>query len=278
MASSGCGSREPAPAPPDPMQVVNAERAFSQAGTDSGVVGSFSAFIAPDGILFRPDPVNGPEWLAQAQRRTGPPHLVWWPVYAGIARSGDLGFTTGPWTFGETLAYGFYFTIWKKQPDGTWRFALDHGPAHAGPSTFGRDAEVTFLPVSTGEMKNVDAETALQRVRAHEGTMAMELQADAHAAYRKWLTPDALMLGSNVPPTLDPEAQAAEILRRPETMKVAALGDGASSAGDFVYTYGDAAWTRDDGSEARGHYIRLWQFREGDWRIVVDEVIEVREA
>jgi ketosteroid isomerase-like protein len=276
MAAASCGGSSTPPPAPDPAQVVAAERAFAQAGTDSGVTGSFSAFSAPDGILFRPGPVNGPEWLATANRRTGPPHLQWWPVYAGIANSGDLGFTTGPWEFGDGEAHGFYFTIWKKQPDGTWRFLLDHGPQHEGPSEFGRDAAVTYLAPSTGDMKGIDADRALERVRAHEATMAGELAADARAAYRKWLTPDALTLGSPVPPTLDGTGQTAEIERRPEAMTVSALGGGASEAGDLVYTYGNASWKKADGSAASGHYLRLWQFRENDWRVVIDEVIEAQ--
>lgn len=277
MGVASCGGGAPQPAA-DVNEVVAAERAFAEAGTDSGVVRSFSAFIAPDGILFRPGPVPGRDWLAAATPRTGPPHLEWWPVYAGIAQSGDLGFTTGPWVFGEGQAHGFYFTIWKKQPDGAWKFVLDHGPQHEGASAFGREAPVTFLAPTTGDTKDIDAERALDRVRAHETAMAAELAADARAAYRKWVTPDALLLGSATPPTLDAAGQSGEIQRRPETLAVAPLGAGASSAGDLVYTYGEARWTRADGGAAHGHYIRLWQFREGDWRIVADELIEAAEG
>jgi ketosteroid isomerase-like protein len=277
MMAGSCG-REAAAPPPDPMPIVETERAFAVAGTDSGIQRAFAAFIAPDGIMFRGTPMPGSEWLKTAPTRVGPPFLEWWPVYAGIAKSGDLGFTTGPWAFGDTLAHGFYFTIWKKQPDGTWRFQLDHGPPHEGVSKFRRDAEVTFLAPSSGDMKAIDGETARARVRAHETAMAAEMATDARAAYRKWVTPDALMLGSPVPPTLDPEGQAGEILRRPERMTLSVIGDGASAAGDIVYTYGDARWQREDGTDTRGHYVRLWQFRGDDWRIVFEEVIEVRQG
>src|SRR6185436_17969434 len=75
--------------------VVAAERAFAQRAHDEGVNAAFRASIAPDGVLFSPDPVPGPAQLAKGENKKGPPFLDWWPVYAGIARSGDLGFTTG---------------------------------------------------------------------------------------------------------------------------------------------------------------------------------------
>jgi ketosteroid isomerase-like protein len=54
----------------------------------------------------------------------------WRPEHGTVARSGDLGFTTGPVTRrgdvqpgpGQT---GRYFTIWRRQPDGTWRYVID---------------------------------------------------------------------------------------------------------------------------------------------------------
>jgi hypothetical protein len=66
------------------------------------------------------------------------------PVTGDVARAGDLGYTTGPWVRserkpgGKPLAYGWYFTVWKRQVDGTWKVAADIGtttPAHGLPGT-----------------------------------------------------------------------------------------------------------------------------------------------
>jgi ketosteroid isomerase-like protein len=56
-------------------------------------------------------------------------NISWEPFKAEAARSGDLGYTLGRWkaTSKDTVDYGFYYTIWKKQPDGKWKFVVDGG-------------------------------------------------------------------------------------------------------------------------------------------------------
>ena len=87
----------PALAQPDPSAVVAAERAFAADGLAHGIKRSFLTHSAPDAILFAPDPVKAHELYGPRPDTPHPP-LVWWPLWAGIARSGDLGFTTGPAT------------------------------------------------------------------------------------------------------------------------------------------------------------------------------------
>jgi len=64
--------------------------------------------------------------------------LTWSPVSAGISGSGDLGYTWGTYEFrsklkdgSETVEHGKYMTLWKKQPDGSWKVAVDMG--NSGP-------------------------------------------------------------------------------------------------------------------------------------------------
>jgi ketosteroid isomerase-like protein len=68
--------------------------------------------------------------------------LTWTPTAAQMGPSNDMGFTWGHYegrsrdAHGEpVLVTGRYITVWKKQPDGTWKVALDAGasePANAG--------------------------------------------------------------------------------------------------------------------------------------------------
>ena len=52
------------------------------------------------------------------------------PLFAETASSGDLGYSFGLWqvqTGSETTpAKGVYFTMWKRQRDGTWRWLIDN--------------------------------------------------------------------------------------------------------------------------------------------------------
>ena len=82
----------------DPAAVVAAERAFAADGLAMGIKASFLKHSAPDAIVFAPGPVKAHDLYAKRPDQKGPP-LVWWPLWAGIARSGDLGFTTGPATY-----------------------------------------------------------------------------------------------------------------------------------------------------------------------------------
>src|SRR5688572_10675926 len=75
--------------------LVAAERALSKTSEEQGTKAAFLANLADDSILFRSGPVLARPWT---EERPGPPGLLtWFPVKADIARSGDLGYTTGPW-------------------------------------------------------------------------------------------------------------------------------------------------------------------------------------
>ncbi|MGB7730403.1 MAG: DUF4440 domain-containing protein [Candidatus Acidiferrum sp.] len=58
--------------------------------------------------------------------------LEWQPDQVSVARSGELGYTSGTytWTFKDASGKpasdkGKYLTVWKKQPDGSWKVLLD---------------------------------------------------------------------------------------------------------------------------------------------------------
>jgi ketosteroid isomerase-like protein len=58
--------------------------------------------------------------------------LEWHPDQIAIARSGELGYTSGTytWTFKDASGKpasdkGKYLTVWKKQQDGSWKVLLD---------------------------------------------------------------------------------------------------------------------------------------------------------
>lgn len=58
--------------------------------------------------------------------------LVWQPDKIGVARSGDLSYTSGAyvWSFKDASGKhvsdkGKYLTVWKKQADGSWKVLFD---------------------------------------------------------------------------------------------------------------------------------------------------------
>ena len=58
--------------------------------------------------------------------------LTWQPEKVVVARSGDLGYTSGTyiWTFKDASGKpvsdkGKYLTVWRKQADGSWKVLFD---------------------------------------------------------------------------------------------------------------------------------------------------------
>jgi ketosteroid isomerase-like protein len=259
-------------APSDPGPVIAAERAFAARAGEVGVVPSFLEFMTDDAIVFAPDPL-----LAKAVYGARPPGktpkeggtlLNWWPNYAGVARSGDLGFTTGPATVNGRPAGIFYFTVWTRQPGGGWKWVYDGGVEADGGSAAGAEAAPLALP--PGDAKPVAPGAAMDQVRAAEMTLAARAKTDAASAYKAVLSPDARVQGSAAGPATHPEAVAKELSTRARTIAFGPLGGSASKAGDLAWTYGDARW-----AEGRGHYVRIWQRRGGKWTLVFDQIIKV---
>src|SRR5690242_21181512 len=97
-------SRQPAQTPL--QQMVQTEQAFSRMAAEKNTRDAFFAFIADDGLLFRPTAVNGKKWMNEHPVPASDKHplLAWQPAFAGMAAAGDLGFTTGPWEFKEDVS------------------------------------------------------------------------------------------------------------------------------------------------------------------------------
>jgi ketosteroid isomerase-like protein len=117
--------------------LMKMENDFMKAAADHGSSGYMSYYAddaveAPNGEAFLP----GKENIAKTMGFLDTPdnHLTWAPLGAGMAASGDLGYTYGTYEFtgkdkdGKPVVdKGKYATIWKKQKDGSWKVALDMG-------------------------------------------------------------------------------------------------------------------------------------------------------
>src|SRR3989442_11248041 len=101
------------------LAIVEAERAFARAAATKGTRDAFLEFLADDGVIFQPGPVNGKEfWQARAPRKG---LLSWEPIFADVSLAGDMGYTTRPYEFrpkganDKPITFGQDFTVCKKQ-------------------------------------------------------------------------------------------------------------------------------------------------------------------
>lgn len=125
--------------------VREADSAFALAADLQGTGVAFSRYVAPQGVMFvGSELVTGSDAVRavfEARQRLGST-LNWRPVFADAAESGDLGMTIGESvTMGRSATtgtvfqrFGKYLTIWQRQPDGAWRFAVDGGNASPTPA------------------------------------------------------------------------------------------------------------------------------------------------
>jgi ketosteroid isomerase-like protein len=254
----------------DVGEVVAAERAFARAARTDGVNAAFLRYSAPDAILFKPQPT-----LAKAALEASPIPAValeWRPAFAGIAASGDLGFTTGPFVVGsgERRGHGWYLTVWRRQPDGSWRWIVDHGPRTREAAPRGTGEQVAALPAG----RRSPAAGAYAGVKSAEARLATALAADARSALPRFLAADGRLMRAGPQPAVGAAAWGPILAVDPERMDTVPLGGAASAAGDLAYTYGAARWRKDE-AVVEGHYVRIWQRRREGWRLIVDNLVSV---
>ncbi len=104
-------------------ELEDAELAFMANTAGMGADG-WTAQFAPDGAMWRNGRrIEGAAIHEAIARTLAHGDLSWTPVAAGAR--GDVGFTLGTYTFDDH--HGSYATIWKKQPDGSWKVLFDLG-------------------------------------------------------------------------------------------------------------------------------------------------------
>lgn len=289
--SSAQSKRAPTQLPPLPVKekrfpaalvpVVEAERAFAQQSIDEGMKPAFLAHAAPEGVIVnRGGLVNAIEtWSQRNPAPTG--LLTWWPIYADVSRAGDMGWTTGPFEFREKPTdekpadTGHFFTVWRKQPDGVWKWVLDLGTRHPAPAT-----TETVLTYPAALRKNfrpagpwpVNVETARQSLAEAERTLS---DASASVGFRTALlahADDTLRLyRQGTYPVVGKAAVARAIKVLGELITWEPLKTDVAASGDLGYAYGSYA-IQPKGSERpsdKGYYARVWKRDPGGpWRIV----------
>lgn len=270
LLAAACVSA-PAPEQVDPGPVIAAERAFAARAGEVGWIPAFREYAAPDGQLAGSAGfVSAPQQLA-ALEDDGERNLFWAPVFAGIARSGDLGFTTGPASFDAARTATIqYFTVWRLQPDGSWKWIYDGGPgAVADPGPYlAEGARPQTLPVATSGVGT--AKIAVEQVASIEdGADSSELQRRLAPTAHVYRTGRARAFGGadSAARMTDPSGEVTYRRLRAE----------GSASGDLVFTLGEANW-QSDGAMYRGLFARIWQHQAQGWAIVYDQLSDPRPA
>ena len=126
------------------MLLFDLEARFAKDVAERGGA-AFADWFAGDGVALGNGeaPVMGKVAIAKSAKWSPKDYqLTWTPTDAVMGPSGDMGYTWGHFeghskdANGNPVATsGRYITIWRRQPDGSWKVALDAGanePAAAG--------------------------------------------------------------------------------------------------------------------------------------------------
>jgi ketosteroid isomerase-like protein len=125
-------------------ELVKVEDAFSAMAAEKGILAAFQYFAAPDAAFIDTDPrkFRGADAV---QERMGPDQpgvkLSWSASFTDVSDDGTLGYNYGryesrrPGPDGKEIVRGGWFlSIWKRQPDGQWRYVMDTGAPDRPPT------------------------------------------------------------------------------------------------------------------------------------------------
>ncbi|MGC3947937.1 MAG: nuclear transport factor 2 family protein [Chryseolinea sp.] len=262
---------------PDLNAIVAAENAFSKMAKDKNTRDAFLYFLHDDAVTTTPNgPATGKERLRKQQPNAS---LLSWEVSFGdISSAGDLGYDTGPWKFYPTrtdtvpVAWGHFHSIWKKQPDGTWKNMLDIGIAHDS-LVVAEQLHTSSLPLKVPAVK-VSALDATVSLMNQEKAFLAAVKLSGNAAYGPVASKEIRFARQGEQP-ITTTSDKEQFLKRISLYSHQTLVDGGiASSGDLGYVYGTAnvvAMVNGNEESKRATYLRIWKKEGGkDWKIVLD--------
>ena len=257
--------------------MVGTERAFSRMSEEKGIREAFIEFIAEDGILFRPRAVLGKKWLQEhpLPASTTRPLLVWQPIFAGMSRAGDLGYTTGPWQLKNDIkdakfsTFGTFMTVWKKQPDGKWRYMVDLGVSHPEPK---KPALLTYGEPATGRFTRDAARGRSDLQKTESDFSKVSVKRGAVEAFLAYASSDVRVLRNQKQPFIGRKAAVAAWTPLSIEWSWTTQFADVSTSGDLGYSYGLYEMRDKTANSVKetGNYMRVWKRVNGAWKLIVD--------
>jgi ketosteroid isomerase-like protein len=240
-------------------EMIRAEKSFAAYSVLHGTNEAFLRFADTTSIMFaNGEPVNGYELWQHREKKPGV--LNWRPRYAEMAASGDFGYTCGPWTFqpgttaDKVVANGYFFTIWKKNSAGEWKFILDVG-TDTGP----------VMADTTVQVQQTETRKGVERLMLEAEADFIRLYTmDSIKAYALFSSPNALLVREgagfeDIQNLLQASSEANEGLTT-----FSALGSGLAPSGDLGFVYGTATL-----NGKKETYLRIWRHESKGWKIAL---------
>jgi len=271
------------PENPALSSLVEAERAFAHTSLEIGARASFMKFFADDAVVFRPEPVRYKEAMKDVPLPANPLEttLEWEPLYADVAASGDLGYTTGPavWTDHSSAKrppyYGYYFSVWKKQPTGEWKVAFDIGAEQPGPYTGSRTLRTAAVVKRKEAIPTINPEEHVVSLMDAEREFLEVVQREgATNALDRYAEEEVCVYREKEMPIVSRDSVHKYFSSRPYLSQWNPMYCDVALSGDMGYVYGGyevKAPGAMPGEVENGFYLRVWK-RDGTnaWKVVAE--------
>ena len=263
--------------------LVEAERSFARTSLEIGARPAFMKFFADDAVVFRPGPVRYKEAMKDIPPSANPREtsLQWEPLFADVAASGDMGYTTGPsvWTDHSPAKrspyYGFYFSVWKKQATGKWKVVFDVGTEQPGPYTGSRALRVPAIVERKETMPSPRSEESVVGLMNVEREFLEAVQKDgAINAIARYAGKDVRVFREKEIPIVSSDSVCAYFAPKPYLSQWNPMFCDVALSGDMGYVYGGYEVAAPAAAPAQveyGFYLRVWK-REGTntWKFVAE--------
>ena len=254
----------------DYRELAATEKKFAAFTEENGISEGFLAFLADDAILFR----DGEYVLGIPFYQQNPSSgiLSWKPQYADISQSGDLGYTTGPFTFRNSpedtpSGFGHYISVWEKVDTATWKVVFDLGNFYPPPSdTF---PDLVFPQKYPRKIAFVGDTTSLVAALIAQDSAFAQLASteNLRSAYEIFLAESPILFRSGSLPIDTPNEVQSLVASANQQPNLTPVGGKTSVLGDLGYVYG--LTERESGTPTA--YLHIWKYeRWKGWQLVVE--------
>jgi len=247
--------------------LIHNEDCFSNASIQKGVRDSFIEYFSDDCIGFHPLPTNGKEF--QKKRPASKGILTWHASVVELSRSGNFGWTTGPWEYrkeklsDEPVAHGHFISVWKIQADSTWKVILDVGNSYSKSEV--KKENITIINKKTNLHSDTSRSVLLEREKRFEQQCAAD---GITKAFLSNASDNVRLYRENIFPVTNQKEMENVLVTQKEQYSFTTSDVQISSGGDLGFVYGKAISTKNDTCG----FMRIWR-NEDEWKIAVDILV-----
>lgn len=259
---------------PNLNAMISTEYSFASTAAEIGTRDAFLKFVADDGIIFRPNAVNGKTFLGNAPKRPG--LLSWYPTFAGISRDGDMGFTTGPADFkkdkdSSAIWFGNFSTVWQRQANGEFKFVIDMGNSNSKPTEYYVPLKYEMIDSNSSILRKGVKRIKSDELFNNDKALTMIISKMGVApTYKKFINEESRLLRDDFYPIVGTSAIMDYFTKNSGTYTFNPIGGKISFSKDIGFTYGALTISDADNNNGKYNYMHIWKKEGKRWIIIID--------